>query len=94
MGFFKDFKEDGRFDIISSGSMLGVHYKQIASIPVGYKTDYDLSSLDFEEFLWANGIDEPVIQYLKECLHNETPVAEALHEKYLVQNIGTVIYLL
>ena len=61
---FKDFKEDGRFDIISSGSMLGVHYKQIASIPVGYKTDYDLSSLDFEEFLWACGYDSAFVDGL------------------------------
>ena len=61
---FKDFKEDGRFDIISSGSMLGVHYKQIASIPVGYKTDYDLMSLDFEEFLWACGYDSVFIDGL------------------------------
>ena len=37
--------------------------------------------MDFEEFLWANGIEAPVIQYLSECLKNETPVAEALHEK-------------
>ena len=61
---FKDFKEDGRFDIISSGSMLGVHYKQIASIPVGYKTDYNLSSLDFEEFLWACGYDSAFVDGL------------------------------
>ena len=54
---FKDFKADGRYDVISSGSMLGVHYKQIASIPVGFKTDYNLASLDFEEFLWACGYE-------------------------------------
>jgi predicted AAA+ superfamily ATPase len=55
---FKDFKIDGRYDIISSGSMLGIHYKQVASIPVGYKTDYNLSSLDFEEFLWECGYED------------------------------------
>ena len=54
---FKSFKSDGQYDVIASGSMLGIHYKQIASIPVGFKTDYDLSSLDFEEFLWACGYD-------------------------------------
>jgi len=54
---FKDFKADERYDVISSGSMLGVHYKQIASIPVGFKTDYNLASLDFEEFLWACGYE-------------------------------------
>ena len=52
---FKDFKIQGQYDVISSGSMLGVHYRQVASIPVGYKTDCDLASLDFEEFLWACG---------------------------------------
>ena len=52
---FKSFKADGRYDVISSGSMLGVHYKQVASLPVGSKTDYNLASLDFEEFLWACG---------------------------------------
>ena len=52
---FKAFKADGRYDVISSGSMLGVHYKQVASLPVGSKTDYNLASLDFEEFLWACG---------------------------------------
>ena len=61
---FKDFKLDGRYDVISSGSMLGVHYKQIASIPVGYKTDYSLTSLDFEEFLWASGYDSAFVDGL------------------------------
>lgn len=63
---FKDFKIDGRYDVISSGSMLGVHYKQIASIPVGYKTDCDLRSLDFEEFLWACGYGADFIDGLFE----------------------------
>ena len=61
---FKDFKADGKYDVISSGSMLGIHYKQIASIPVGFKTDYDLASLDFEEFLWACGYNEDFIDDL------------------------------
>ena len=61
---FKDFKADGRYDVISSGSMQGVHYKQIASIPVGFKTDCNLASLDFEEFLWSCGYDENFIEGL------------------------------
>ena len=61
---FKDFKADGRYDVISSGSMLGIHYKQIASIPVGFKTDYNLASLDFEEFLWACGYNVDFIDGL------------------------------
>ena len=79
----KFFAIDGRYDVIATGSLLGVkgYGKRPTSIPVGYEQIEEMYPLDFEEFLWANGIDEPVIQYLKECLHNETPVAEALHEK-------------
>lgn len=53
---FKAFKQDGRFDVISSGSMLGVQYKSVTSLPVGFKEDLDLNSMDFEEFLWAAGL--------------------------------------
>lgn len=53
----KFFKIDGRFDVICSGSLLGIHYKKIESNSVGYKTDYEMTSLDFEEFLWAKGYD-------------------------------------
>ena len=57
----KFFKQDGRYDVICSGSLLGTHYKRIQSISVGYKTDYEMFSLDFQEFLWANGYDENFI---------------------------------
>ena len=52
---FKSFAQDGQYDVIASGSMLGVNYKRISSIPVGYKTDYTLRSLDFGEYLHAHG---------------------------------------
>ena len=58
----KFFKMDGRFDVICSGSLLGIHYKRIESNSVGYKTDYEMTSLDFEEFLWAKGYDRPAIE--------------------------------
>ena len=51
----KSFKIDGRYDVICSGSMLGINYKRIHSNSVGYKTDYEMYSMDFEEFLWAKG---------------------------------------
>ena len=54
----KFFSEDGRFDVLCSGSLLGINYKQIESISVGYKTDYEMYSMDFEEFLWARGYDD------------------------------------
>ena len=58
----KFFKKDGRFDVICSGSLLGIHYKKIESNSVGYKTDFQMDSLDFEEFLWAKGYDDSVIE--------------------------------
>ena len=58
----KFFKIDGRFDVICSGSLLGIHYKRIESNSVGYKTDYDMLSTDFEEFLWAKGYGVDVIR--------------------------------
>lgn len=57
----KFFKIDGRFDVICSGSMLGVNYKRIESNSVGYKTDYTMYSMDFEEFLWAKGYGEETV---------------------------------
>ena len=57
----KFFKEDGKYDVICSGSLLGVQYHLIASISVGYKTDYQMYSMDFEEFLWAKGYAAEVI---------------------------------
>lgn len=57
----KSFKLDGKFDVICSGSMLGINYKKIHSNSVGYKTDYEMHSMDFEEFLWANGYKDEQI---------------------------------
>lgn len=60
----KFFKEDGRFDVICSGSMLGVNYNKIESNSVGYKTDYEMFSMDFEEFLWAKSYDNDTTESL------------------------------
>lgn len=51
----KFFAQDGRYDVICSGSMLGINYQRIESNSVGYKTDYQMHSMDFEEFMWARG---------------------------------------
>ena len=79
----KFFREDGRFDVIGTGSLLGVkgYGKRPKSIPVGSETVIEMHPLDFEEFLWANGITPQVIELLKKCLNEEKPVPEALHEK-------------
>ncbi len=62
----KSFKMDGRFDVICSGSLLGINYKKIHSNSVGYKTDYEMFSMDFEEFLWAKGYSDLHIEQILE----------------------------
>ena len=78
----KFFKLDGRFDVIATGSLLGVAgYGEPRSVPVGYETVLTMRPLDFEEFLWANGIGEPVIALLQSCLDDASPVPAALHNR-------------
>ncbi len=78
----KFFKLDGRYDVIATGSLLGVKgYGEPKSIPVGFETMLTMVPMDFEEFLWANGVDEKLINLLKDCIDEEKPVPEALHAK-------------
>ena len=72
----KFFKIDGRFDVICSGSMLGINYRKIESNSVGYKTDYEMFSLDFEEFLWAGGYDNAFIDDMLTHMRTLTPFNE------------------
>ena len=86
----KSFHIDGRFDVIATGSLLGVNgYGQSKkkkedigqdSIPVGYETVIDMYPLDFEEFLWANGISPAIIDSVKSCFENEKVVPEGVHK--------------
>lgn len=71
--------EDGRFDYIESGSLLGVRYKEIRSYSVGFEEIYRMYPLDFEEYLWANGVQKSTIEYLKNCFDNFNPVSETVH---------------
>ncbi len=77
----KSFSEDGRFDVICSGSLLGVNYKKISSIPVGFKEDYKMYSLDFEEFLWANGYIDDQIEDIYFYMKNLKPLPETYLNK-------------
>lgn len=69
----KSFNLDGRFDVICSGSMLGINYHRIESVSVGNKTDYDMYSLDFEEYLWACGYQETTVQDMLAHMNNAEP---------------------
>ena len=92
----KFFKEDGRFDVIATGSLLGVQgygdekkkrHRQlrgqkepgINSVPVGSEDIIEMYPLDFEEFLWANGMRVEVIEALQRCYREETPVPAGIH---------------
>lgn len=80
--------EDMRYDIISSGSLLGLSYnddelaESPASIPVGYESQLTMYSLDFEEFLWANGYTQNAIDVLKEYFDSNEQIPESIHNKY------------
>ena len=75
--------DDGQFDYIESGSLLGVRYKEVKSYPVGYEENYRMYPLDFEEFATANGIQPQTIEYLKKCYNNKETVTEAVHQSML-----------
>ena len=71
----KSFKEDGRYDVICSGSLMGINYKEIESNSVGNKEDYIMRSLDFEEFLWAKGYKNEQIDDLYKHMIELTPLS-------------------
>ena len=71
----KAFKLDGRYDVICSGSLMGINYNEIESNSVGYKEDYEMHSLDFEEFLWAKGYKAEQIEELYQKLLTTTPLS-------------------
>jgi len=82
----KPFMEDGRYDVICTGSLLGIkgyNRKKGKGVPTGFERIIYMKPMDFEEFLWAKGIGENVIGYLKECFERREPVREATHNAML-----------
>lgn len=76
----KAFKEDGRYDVICSGSLMGINYKEIESNSVGNKEDYIMRSLDFEEFLWAKGYKTEQINDLYRNMSELKPLSNTQYE--------------
>lgn len=74
---------DKRFYVIASGSLLGINYEEVPSFPVGYVENLEMHSLDFEEFLWANGFSEEAIGYLKEYFDKNEEVPIAIHDNMM-----------
>lgn len=82
----KFFHLDGRYDVMATGSLLGVsgyssNDGRYFAVPVGFETIVDMYPMDFEEWLWANGIQQPVFDLLRRCLDQEIPVPEAIHQR-------------
>ena len=79
----KAFREDGRYDVICSGSLMGINYKKIESNSVGNKEDYTLYYLDFEDFLWAKGYNDDVIDDMLKHMLNLEPFSETMYDVML-----------
>ena len=82
----KAFMIDGRYDVICTGSLLGIkgyNKKKGRGIPTGFEHIIYMKPMDFEEFLWAKGIDDTVIDELKRCYNEKIPVSEVLHNSML-----------
>lgn len=83
---FKYLAQDGSFDVIGSGSLLGIRFREAndaPSLPVGYERQVTLHPLDFEEFLWALGYDEGAISSLRSYFERMEPVPQAVHHKMM-----------
>ena len=79
MTSLKQFKLDGRFDVICSGSMLGIIMPDVSSYPVGYVETLQMRPMSFKEFLWANGHSEEQIMMYKQYYDKEIPLPDGLH---------------
>lgn len=75
--------EDGQYDYIESGSLLGINYTDVSSYPVGFEHQLEMFPLDFEEFLWACNISDEVVSILKECYENRNGVPDFLHQQMM-----------
>jgi len=74
---------DNRYDVIVSGSLLGIDYNRASSYPVGYVDYLNMYGLDFEEFLWGMGITNDMIEILRSCLENKRPVPVSIHNQVM-----------
>lgn len=82
---FKNFKNDGRYHVIGSGSYLGINGYVIGDVtpaPTGYESVFQMHTMDFEEFLWAMGYKEEQVNLLVESFNNKTPIPPNVHELY------------
>ncbi len=72
----KSFAVDGRYDVIASGSLLGLRKYDVPSYPVGYEEIHEMHPMDFEEFVWALGMGERVLEHVKSCIRARKPIGD------------------
>lgn len=77
----KEFSIDGRYKVISSGSLMGLQYSTEIQNPVGYERRVEMRSLDFEEFLWAIGIGKDTVSKIRRCIHDKVPMDRFISQK-------------
>ncbi len=95
----KAFNQDGRYDVICSGSLMGINYQEIESNSVGNKENYEMHSMDFEEFLWAKGYSDTLIDDLFRHMFEVTPlsntefnvVMEAFREYMVIGGMPAIV---
>ena len=83
--------EEGVYDYIESGSLLGINYKDVSSYPVGFERQIEMFPMDFEEFLWSRGVGEMAIESLREAFLNQSPVTKFVHEQMMKYYIEYLI---
>ena len=74
---------DNRYDVVASGSLLGISYKEVTSIPVGYELSVTMYGLDFEEFLWAKGYNENSLAILKKYYDSKERIPDEIHNQFM-----------
>lgn len=79
----KAFSQDPRYDVIASGSLLGLELSKVPLVPVGYVDHLEMHPMDFEEFLWAMNINENVISHVKDRITLREPIGKAVHESMM-----------
>ena len=90
MTMVKFLVQDGRFDYVFSGSMLGTEFKGVRSYPVGYVTERTMRPMDFEEFCWAIGVHDETLETIRQCCRAERPVDAAVHDA-MMRNFRTYL---
>ena len=75
--------EEGVYDYIESGSLLGINHKDVSSYPVGFERQIEMFPMDFEEFLWARGVSELAAETVREAFLNEAPVTSFVHDQMM-----------